>query len=267
MDYSSKELFGNKALRMFLGWAFGIVWGTGLLLILVTNLNLLPRTAGTIFRFALTGVGITAAPAYASYAVFKKYGGISGGKVFFRQILSIGNKRKTVVLLLLSYLLLLVFCLVCETYTGNPWYLLVPYLPFMVIGGGIEEIGWRGYLQPCLEKRFSFVPAALIQGSIWAIWHLPLWFVQGSTQSSLNFGSFWLYCVVFCFVLGALYRATSSIFAAVLLHAWVNVLIGEMFTLDCLTHLPTVQAWLLYVLMILLSVFLAKRSSESGRYG
>lgn len=69
----------------------------------------------------------------------------------------------------------------------NPLYLALIEFPIMIIGGGLEEIGWRGYLQPTLQKKWSSFISTLIVGGIWAIWHLPLWFVVGSNQMSMNF--------------------------------------------------------------------------------
>ncbi len=37
-----------------------------------------------------------------------------------------------------------------------------------------EEFGWRGYLLPRLVRKISVVPAVLVVGVIWAIWHWPL---------------------------------------------------------------------------------------------
>lgn len=37
-----------------------------------------------------------------------------------------------------------------------------------------EEWGWRGYLLPKLLKQFKAVPAILVNGLIWGVWHIPL---------------------------------------------------------------------------------------------
>jgi membrane protease YdiL (CAAX protease family) len=37
-----------------------------------------------------------------------------------------------------------------------------------------EELGWRGFLFPELQRMTSFTTASLIGGIVWALWHLPL---------------------------------------------------------------------------------------------
>ena len=42
---------------------------------------------------------------------------------------------------------------------------------FFAIG---EEIGWRGFLYPALRQRMSTLPACLLVGAIWGLWHTPI---------------------------------------------------------------------------------------------
>src|SRR3954453_22365974 len=50
----------------------------------------------------------------------------------------------------------------------------VYWLANLVFFGFGEEIGWRGFLQPHLERRHPPVLAANLVAIVWAAWHLPL---------------------------------------------------------------------------------------------
>ena len=58
---------------------------------------------------------------------------------------------------------------------------------FMDPGPWGEETGWRGFALPRLLTRLSPLPAAILLGVIWSLWHTPAFFVSGLTQHGLNF--------------------------------------------------------------------------------
>ncbi|MCR1838915.1 CPBP family intramembrane metalloprotease [Murimonas intestini] len=111
-------------------------------------------------------------------------------------------------------------------------------------------MGWRGVFQPLLEKRFSFLAAALIEGVIWGVWHLPLWFIPNSTQGDMNFIAFTLYCTTLGMTLAAAYRLTKCIWVTILIHAWSNTVLGGMYTLTSLNNSPSVKTLVVYALQI-----------------
>jgi len=95
-------------------------------------------------------------------------------------------------------------------------------LPLIILLGGLEELGWRGILQPQLEKVINYFPSILIVGSIWSLWHLPLWFIKGSTQSSLPFGLYLFSGIILTSSFTTLYKYTNNLYFCVLSHAWFN---------------------------------------------
>jgi membrane protease YdiL (CAAX protease family) len=104
----------------------------------------------------------------------------------------------------------------------EPLWRLALLFPLMIVGGGLEELGWRGVAQPELERRFSPLNAAIIVSFFWALWHLPLFFIPGTSQFGSNFGFFALQIFGTGFITAWLYDNTRSILLCILFHAAVN---------------------------------------------
>jgi membrane protease YdiL (CAAX protease family) len=109
------------------------------------------------------------------------------------------------------------------------WLVVVPILIFGQIWVVIaEEFGWRGFALPRLQNGFGSLGATLVLGPIWALWHLPMFFVEGSPQYSENVPvSFAMYTVIVTFtsiIFTMVYnRSGSSVLACMLLHAFFNI--------------------------------------------
>ena len=104
----------------------------------------------------------------------------------------------------------------------QPIYMGIVLIVPMIVGGGIEEIGWRGLLQPELEKKYPHIIAAISVGIIWAIWHVPLWFIDGTNQQNINFLWFCINTIMLSFFIGSVTYVSDSIFMAILAHAAIN---------------------------------------------
>ena len=102
-----------------------------------------------------------------------------------------------------------------------------------IIGGPLgEELGWRGFALDRLQNKWNALVASLILGIIWAAWHFPLFFIQGTPQQGMGFGTFlfWLWSlqVVSLSVLTTwVYNNTHrSILSAVFMHFMFNSTYG-----------------------------------------
>jgi membrane protease YdiL (CAAX protease family) len=49
----------------------------------------------------------------------------------------------------------------------------------------LEELGWRGYGVDSLASKFNLFKTSMIFGTLWGIWHLPVFFIKDSYQSLL----------------------------------------------------------------------------------
>lgn len=87
-----------------------------------------------------------------------------------------------------------------------------------------EELGWRGFALDRLQARMTALSASLVLGSVWALWHVPLFFVPGSFQSDLGLGSLrsWIFLAALMplsVLMTWVYNNTSrSTMSAVLIH-------------------------------------------------
>ncbi|MEG0670730.1 CPBP family intramembrane glutamic endopeptidase [Clostridium sp.] len=75
-----------------------------------------------------------------------------------------------------------------------------------------------------MEKQFSFGIATSITAFIWAVWHLPLFFIKGTVNNNLNFGVFTIMIFGMSFALATIYYTSKSIWLCILFHSMVNTL-------------------------------------------
>ena len=103
-----------------------------------------------------------------------------------------------------------------------------------VAQGGNEEPGWRGFMQPELQKRFSPLVAALIVSVFWSLWHLPLYlngFYPGDLVGGMLGGA--LFRVFLSIFLAWVYiKSKGNLFAMILLHTSFNVMVNFLPTSD-----------------------------------
>ncbi len=195
-----KRLISRHPLTAFFVIAFAGEWIVWLPLVLAQNgLGLLPYTIPDIGPYPpsywFAALSSITGPTLASFMVTA----ITTGKAGVRQLL-----RRYVIwrVGLRWYLLVLVgvplLQLVCSSvFLGiaplsaliQQWPLFfTTYLPnILIIAVAVqiwEEGGWSGYAVPNLQKRFGAWRATLILGPLWALFHLPAFFVPGQIFQS-----------------------------------------------------------------------------------
>ncbi len=134
----------------------------------------------------------------------------------------------------------------------------IPCLLFMVfLGGGQEEFGWRGYALPMLESRFGIWFANIILGVIWAFWHLPLWFITGTSQTYMNFGGFVLMMTGYSFIFSWIRRISGNRpFSAMYAHGLANSFISVMPTLNTEESVSRAPFWIWVTLTFLIGIII-----------
>ena len=86
-----------------------------------------------------------------------------------------------------------------------------PYLLLMIfLGGGQEELGWRGYILDPLEERLGPWLGNLVLGVVWAVWHVPLIFIPGTSQRFAPFLGFTLVLIGYSYFYAAMREAAGK---------------------------------------------------------
>jgi membrane protease YdiL (CAAX protease family) len=102
---------------------------------------------------------------------------------------------------------------------------ILPIILFSLITGATgEELGWRGFLLPRLQTRYNALVATILVGIVWALWHLPLWFIPGSVwQESIPYWAFALAIISSSFLYTWVVNSTGgSMVMASLIHFILN---------------------------------------------
>lgn len=146
---------------------------------------------------------------------------------------------------------------------GYPFYFVATFF-----GGGPlgEEVGWRGFALPRMQKRYGALWGTLLLGVLWSGWHLVdfLTASKGGGQGTgwnlflTNFPVFTLAVISLAVIMTWIYNRTGgSIFMAILAHTSINILeallIPRYLTLDEVTlHRALLTATFIPALLILI---------------
>jgi len=122
-----------------------------------------------------------------------------------------------------------------------------------VIGGGLEEIGWRGFMLPRLQSSFDALTASLAVGVVWMIWHAPLFVIPGAVQTDLPILPFVVQGIALAVVFTWLYNSTNgSVLLAVLLHGTFNAWLSAVWLLR--EDVDPMTLWVMAILMCLIAI-------------
>ncbi len=212
----------TKALAPFLILTFALTWGLAALFFVFpdqfTALFGEPNLSNPIVILAIYAPGIS------GILITLRYYGVKGLGRFFQ--------RLTLWRLPLVWWLFLLLGIPAVVFTGalikgsintafafSPWYLALPALGQALILGPLEEFGWRGLALPLLQRRFAPFWAGLLLGLIWALWHVPTFFISGMPQSAWAAGPYFLGIIAISVILTPLFNASrGSLLIAILYH-------------------------------------------------
>jgi len=225
----------------FFAFTFLFSWLLWLPNVLITH-GLIPenKTAETIAEIGnwLAGIG----PSLAAIWIILKYQGKSKFKELINRIFALRlGSWYWPLFLLLPIVLVLAHCLNSWFFNApfpesgllnEPWWIPLLLLIFFILQFG-EELGWRGFALDRLLARMNVLQASVVVGSIWAVWHLPMFISKGFGQYEYHmpFLQFFLTLVLISVIITWMQINTGgSLFPAFLIHAQIN-LSGEVLPL------------------------------------
>ena len=223
---TAKDSFTILSVIPFLLITFGISWG------IIALYLFLPDQMATLFG-QLSGEHplfyvATYGPAIAALTIVLYKAGANGTKQFLSRLFM---WRAPAV-----WYLFLIFVIPAPFYIGAaikglplaemfPVSSLGTYLVALLlfaIKGPVEEIGWRGFALPLLQRKMSPLWAALLIGIIWGFWHLPAFLLSGTPQSAWSFSDFFIGTIALSIIATALYNGSGgSILLPALFHLQV----------------------------------------------
>lgn len=214
----------SRAIPYFLSVTFLITWGIVGLYVLV------PERASSWFR-EISGSHplfflATWAPAISAVVLVVVHGGVTGLGRFLSRLRLWRAPGGWVVFVLAGLPLVFVAGSLIK---GGP--VLAPLPPegagpvlavmvMMLFLGPIEEIGWRGVLQPLLQRHMAPIWAGMLIGAIWGLWHLPAFFLAGTVFGGWNFLPFFLGNVVLAILVTPIFNRTGGSLLWPMLFHW-----------------------------------------------
>lgn len=200
----------------------------------------------------------------ASYIALKKNNEVTGFKDWLKHVFDFKHSVWSYVVVIgLACLQALLMCLIGGFEKVAPVYVIILMLPIMLIGGGLEEAGWRYITFPELDKKFGFTLAALITGIIWAFWHLPLFYIPGVNQYGKNFVGFTIMVIGLSFMLGAIRKVTGSVWLCVLGHMIVNSIM-ESYRYDVYGNMfASLATTLILIVVSIILVYVSRKRKYS----
>jgi len=209
----------RKELIAYLLWCFILTW-------IFFGIRIANSYIEFLNEFAANIVNALGAfmPTMTVIILLNKYDSINGRRKIYQFVCDFPQKISTYGFLLLFMLWRLsVFIINGDMSQARPLYMLAPVILIQLLfQGGFEEPGWRGFLQPYFDKKFPFFISVFFVSVLWAVWHIPLWFVANTAQSQMSFMIFYAQILINSFTLAAILKVTNSVVFCMLYHAWGN---------------------------------------------
>jgi uncharacterized protein len=238
----------SSALVTFLGITFFISWG--LIGVYIIAPDMAASTFGEISGSHPFFFLATWSPAIAAFVVVFLHSGKAGIRAFLSRLLLWRSSMGWMAFILL--LLPLVF-VAGSLIMGGP--VLAPLPPegvspvvavlfMMLFLGPVEEFGWRGVMQPLLQRHLAPIWVGLIIGATWGLWHLPAFFLSSTVFAEWSFLPFFIGNVTLAVLVTPIFNSARGSLLWPMLFHWQ--LINPFW--------PDAQPWDTWILVVVAAI-------------
>jgi membrane protease YdiL (CAAX protease family) len=152
-------------------------------------------------------------------------------------------------------------------FLSQPGMLLPLAISVLFLGPFPEEFGWRGYVLDRLQERWSALKSSLILGVIWAIWHLPLFFIKGTYQYDQGAWTVWFWTfmigiIPLTVVMTWIFNNTNRSTLAIILFHFMVVFTDDFLNATTGTNIYSTILWILAAIAV---VYIWGRSALSNK--
>ncbi len=127
-----------------------------------------------------------------------------------------------------------------------------------------EEIGWRGFLLPILQEKYTAIKSSIIIGFVWGLWHLPIYLAINpyGDKTIIFFLMMFIGCFALSIIATYLYNSTKgSLLTCILFHNAINSSAAYFFGNIKGEELRPLLIWILLLIVSAVIIFFKTKGS------
>ena len=228
------EVHPSRSLAKFFALTFAVTWTCFILVIALIQRSSSAGLPLTVLRELLLYLGIFAPALVALGVTAQENGAAHMRALLHRTIQWKAGARWYVFAVIYMAAIKLSVAVLHRLFVGSwppfghelPGVIIIAIVISTPVQAG-EEIGWRGFALPRMASRMGFAGASVVLGLIWALWHLPIFFMPGADKYGQSFPVWALGVTALSVAIAWLYVHTNgSLLLTMLMHSAINQSIG-----------------------------------------